>query len=202
LRISENLRTSGATEKTSTIKNYRSWRTCTGHHSHCSTASSDTFKGKSKVVATHVMQTHGGVELQLHSFLIVLFFFNCVFNILFVSIVLFYVLFMCKCVLYYCHRVSTQLQLKIYHIIPYATCHMSHIMSYHTISYHISYHIYHIISHHIVSYRIISYRIASHRIVSYHISHHITSHHITSHHITSHHIIYHIIYHSLGARQN
>jgi len=24
---------------------------------------------------------------------------------------LFYVLFMCKCVLYYCHRVSTQLQL-------------------------------------------------------------------------------------------
>jgi len=33
----------------------------------------------------------------------------CVENLL---IVLFYVLFMCKCVLYYCHRVSTQLQLK------------------------------------------------------------------------------------------
>ena len=34
------------------------------------------------------------------------------FYVLFVSIVLFSVLFVCKCVLYYCHRVSTQLQLK------------------------------------------------------------------------------------------
>jgi hypothetical protein len=34
------------------------------------------------------------------------------FYVLFVSIVLFYVLFVCKCVLYYCHQVSTQLQLK------------------------------------------------------------------------------------------
>ena len=28
-----------------------------------------------------------------------------------VFIVLFYVMFVCKCVLYYCHRMSTQLQL-------------------------------------------------------------------------------------------
>jgi hypothetical protein len=38
----------------------------------------------------------------------VLFFFGVVLCIFFV---LFYVLFVCKCVLYYCHRVSTQLQL-------------------------------------------------------------------------------------------
>ena len=34
------------------------------------------------------------------------------FYVLFVSIVLFQVLFVCKCVLYYCHRVSIQLQLQ------------------------------------------------------------------------------------------
>jgi len=43
------------------------------------------------------------------------------FYILFVSIVLFYVFFVCKCVLYYCHRVVTQLQLNIYHIISFYT---------------------------------------------------------------------------------
>ena len=39
--------------------------------------------------------------------LIVMYFLFCIFCF----IVLFYVLFVCKCVLYYCHRVSTQLQL-------------------------------------------------------------------------------------------
>jgi len=33
------------------------------------------------------------------------------FYVLLVSIVSFYVLFVCKCVLYYCHRMSTHLQL-------------------------------------------------------------------------------------------
>ena len=48
--------------------------------------------------------------------------------VLIIVFVLFYVLFVCKCVLYYCHRVLTQLQLTN---IPY------HIISYHIISYHI-----------------------------------------------------------------
>jgi hypothetical protein len=63
--------------------------------------------------------------------LIMCFYYVSVFLLLFMFcsvfcfIVLFYVLFVCKCVLYYCHRVATQLQLtNIYHII-----------SYHTISY-------------------------------------------------------------------
>jgi hypothetical protein len=46
-----------------------------------------------------------------------------IFYVLFLSIVLFYELFVCKYVLYYCHRVSTQLKLNIsYHhiIIPNA----------------------------------------------------------------------------------
>jgi len=38
-------------------------------------------------------------------------------HVLFVSIVSVYIFFQCKCVLYYCHRVATQLQLNLsYHI--------------------------------------------------------------------------------------
>jgi hypothetical protein len=72
----------------------------------------------------------------------------------FMSIVLLCVL----CVnVYYCHRVSTQLQLNIlyyttsYHIISY---HIIYHISYHIIAYHIIYHvIYHIISYHMLKER-------------------------------------------------
>jgi hypothetical protein len=45
---------------------------------------------------------------------------------MYVTFSVFCVLFVCKCVLYYCHRVSAQLLLNIYHIISYQ------IISYHT----------------------------------------------------------------------
>ena len=54
--------------------------------------------------------------------------------------VLFYV-FVCKCVLYYCHRALIQLQLTniSYHIIHHIIYHIvSRIISYHIISYHIT----------------------------------------------------------------
>jgi hypothetical protein len=38
----------------------------------------------------------------------------------------FSVLFVCICVLYYCHRVATQLQLNIYHIIYHITSREKH----------------------------------------------------------------------------
>ena len=107
-----------------------------------------------------------------------------------VVFVLFYVQFVCKCVLYYCHRVATQLQLtNISHHIIYPIIY--HIVSYHIsyriISYHIYYiyiYIYHITSYH-VSYRIIY-------LISYPIIYYILWYPIV-YHIVSYHISYHII---------
>ena len=90
----------------------------------------------------------------------------------------------CKCVLYYCHRVASQLQLTN---IP---CHILYHISYHIVSYHII--ITYIISYHIVSYRILYYPILSYLMLCYHIISYI------SYHTTSH-IIYHIIpYHIIS----
>jgi len=67
----------------------------------------------------------------------VLFVSTVLFYVLFVSTVLFYVSFVCKCVLYYCHWVSTQLQLKniSYHINKAITVsfHIQFIIHYHPI---------------------------------------------------------------------
>jgi hypothetical protein len=88
------------------------------------------------------------------------------------------ILFVCKCVLYYCHRVLTQMRLNIsYHIIYHIIYHISH----HIISYIILYIIYHIISYHLISYKITSYHTIynikpNHIILYYHITNHITYH--------------------------
>jgi len=62
---------------------------------------------------------------------------------LFVCFVSFCLLFVCKCVLYYCHRVATQLLLTniSYHIYRIVSCHVIYIISCHVI-YHIYIYIY------------------------------------------------------------
>jgi hypothetical protein len=83
-----------------------------------------------------------------------------------VRFVSFSVLNVCICVLYYCHRLATKLQLNIsYHIYHIIYHFMSYHISFHILSYIISYRIiYHFIYH--ISYYIVSY-IISYRIISY-----------------------------------
>jgi hypothetical protein len=91
-----------------------------------------------KKTSLDMLTTHGPHSSNLVVICVVLLLFE-----------LFYVSFVCKCVLYYCHWVTTQLQLTntVYHI------------SYHIISYRIVYHTisYDIIPYHTISYHIIPY---------------------------------------------
>jgi len=96
-----------------------------------------------------------------------------------------YVLLACKCLLYYCHRVSIQLQLNISYLIDHIISYIFYI-SYYIVSYLI---ICHVISYS-VSYHIISYRIVSYQIISYIISYYIVLYHIS--YIPYNIIIYHI----------
>jgi hypothetical protein len=96
-----------------------------------------------------------------------------------VCFVSFPALFVCICVLYYCQRVATQLQLNISYIVY-------HITSYHIIYYSISYHT---ISCHIISYIILYYII--YLTIAYHIIYHIISYQIIKKNETSVHI-YHV----------
>jgi hypothetical protein len=61
----------------------------------------------------------------------VLFVLIVLFDILFVLTVLFCVLFVCKYVLYYCHQVSTQLQLTNISICHHQHCHNPHYKHHH-----------------------------------------------------------------------
>jgi hypothetical protein len=88
------------------------------------------FSSAVRQIPGYTSQKRGTVR-TLPSYWIELFYVLSVSNvlsyILFVSIVLFYVLFVCKCVLYYCYRMATQLQLT----------NISYIISYHIISYQV-----------------------------------------------------------------
>jgi hypothetical protein len=101
--------------------------------------------------------------------------------VMYVPFCIFCISLVCKCVLNYCHRVSTQLRLNIYHIIS------RHVTSRRVTSRRVT-------SRRVTSRRVTSRHVTSRHIISYHIVSYTISYIIISYHILYYILLYHIIY--------